>query len=190
MSQAVIVIVIVAIVIVLVALGWYSSQRRTRERLRDQFGPEYDRTVSETGSEREAQRELAERRERVEQLRLRDLDPRERDRFSAEWDRVQARFVDEPRQAVAEGDRLVTDVMQARGYPMGDFDQRAADISVDHPDVVEHYRAAHDIAGQQDADTEALREAMVHERALFSDLLGSSDAQRGGMPAGRMEGAR
>ncbi len=189
MSEPLIVIVIVAVVVVLVALGWYASQRRTRERLRDQFGPEYDRTVRESGSESAAQRDLAERRERVAQLRIRDLDPRERDRFTAEWDRVQARFVDEPRQAVAEADRLVTEVMQARGYPMADFDQRAADVSVDHPDVVEHYRAAHDIATQADADTEALREAMVHERALFSDLLAPSDKQRGGMRAGRMEQA-
>ena len=190
MGQAVTVIVIVAVVIVVVALGWYVSQRRARERLRDQFGPEYDRAVNEAGSEREAQRELADRRDRVAQLRLRDLDPRERDRFSAEWDRVQARFVDEPREAVAEGDRLVTEVMQARGYPMADFEQQAADISVDHPDVVDNYRAAHEIAGQPDADTEALREAMVHERALFSDLLGRSDARQKEMRAGRMEGAR
>ncbi|HYM84068.1 MAG TPA: hypothetical protein VEY67_07960 [Candidatus Dormibacteraeota bacterium] len=190
MSQTVLFVVIVAVVVVVAALAWYAGQRRRREELRDQFGPEYDRAVRDSGSEREAQRELADRRERVAQLRIRDLDPRERERFSSEWSRAQARFVDEPRAAVTDADRLVTEVMQSRGYPMGDFDQRAADVSVGHPTVVDHYRAAHEIAQRSDADTEALREAMVHERALFADLLGEPQRPASDVPAGRMEGAR
>ncbi len=190
MRDAAIVIIVVAVVVVLAAIAWYLSQQRTRGRLRDQFGPEYDRAVEQTGSAREAQRERADRRERVAQLHIRPLDPKERDRLATEWERIQARFVDAPRAALADADRLVTEVMQARGYPMADFDQRAADVSVDHPEVVQHYRAAHDIAQRSDADTEALREAMVHERALFSDLLGDQSSGPAGVRTGRMEQAR
>ena len=136
-----------------------------------------------SGDRGKAEAELARRAERVKALHIRPLEPAQRARFADAWRADQARFVDDPTQAVAEADRLVGELMQARGYPVGDFEQRAADVSVDHPHVVENYRTAHDIAVRQargEADTEALRKAMVHYRALFDDLLDSgpaSDAQ-------------
>ena len=118
-----------------------------------------------------AEAELAAREERVQQLHIRPLELAERERFTSAWQGVQARFVDEPREAVSQADELIAEVMAARGYPMGDFEQRAADISVDHPSVVEHYRAAHAVATRRDAGTEDLRQAMVHYRTLFEDMI-------------------
>jgi hypothetical protein len=172
--------VIVAVVLVLVVIGvlWYVSQQRQRqhrtEELKSNFGPEYDRAVDQYGESREAEKELLARKERVEQLHIKELSGEQSTRFAREWHEVQTRFVDNPEGAIADADRLVTEVMQVRGYPMGDFEQRAADVSVDHPNVVEHYRAAHDIAGKSargDAETEDLRQAMVHYRSLFQDLI-------------------
>jgi hypothetical protein len=130
--------------------------------------------VREHGSERKAQAKLEDREKRVEKLSIRDLDPLERERFSKQWDSVQSRFVDSPKGAVTEADDLVSSLMKARGYPISDFDQRAADISVDHPRVVENYRSAHEIAlrvGKNAATTEDLRTAMIHYRSLFDELV-------------------
>ncbi len=154
--------------------AWLVLQRRRSAYLRERFGPEYERAVQQIGDRRRAETELERREKRVEQLQIRPLPLSEAQRFADAWRKVQARFVDDPSGAVADADRLVAEVMQARGYPVGEFEQRAADISVGHSDVVEHYRAAHRIAlanerGQ--ATTEDLRQAMVHYRALFGHLL-------------------
>ena len=167
----------ILLILLIVAVGiavWLYTQKRKTEQLRGSFGPEYDRAVQETGDRRTAEAELEERKERVEQLRIRPLAADERERFAERWKSAQAQFVDDPKGAITEADRLVGETMQARGYPVGDFEQRAADISVDHPGVVEHYRAAHAIAqrsARDEAGTEDLRQAMVHYRALFEDLL-------------------
>lgn len=172
MSPVVTIVIIVAIIIVAAAF-WYFLERRRTERLRTKFGPEYDRTVSEAGRRR-GESILEHRSERVRKFTIRSLTNDERERFAAEWRREQARFVDDPKGAVTSADRLVMELMRTRGYPMGEFDQRAEDISVDHPEVVQNYRAAHAIALRESrgqATTEDLRQAMVHYRALFEDLL-------------------
>ena len=166
----------VVVILVIAVLAWLFVQKRrtTTADLRRKFGPEYGRTVQQQGSERKAQANLADRQERVEKLNIRDLDPMERERFSKQWESVQSRFVDSPKGAVAEGDDLVSALMKTRGYPVSDFDQRAADISVDHPRVVENYRSAHEIAlraGKNGASTEDLRTAMIHYRSLFEELV-------------------
>jgi hypothetical protein len=173
--NAIIVIVIIAAVIVLAALYLAMRSRRT-DRLQDRFGPEYDRTVEETGGRRAAESELAAREKRREELDIRELSPASRDRYRDQWSDVQARFVDDPSAAVGQADSLVIYVMRDRGYPVDDFDQRVADISVDHADVADNYRAARDIARaneQGTASTEDLRQAMVHYRTLFEELLGT-----------------
>jgi hypothetical protein len=164
------------VILVVSVLAWMYVQKRrsTTASLRQKFGPEYERAVHQQGSERKAEAKLAERRERVERLNIRDLDPMERELFSKQWESVQSRFVDSPRGAVAEAEGLVSSLMKTRGYPVSDFDQRAADISVDHPRVVENYRSAHDIAlrvGKNAASTEDLRAAMIHYRSLFEELV-------------------
>jgi hypothetical protein len=164
------------VILVIAVLVWTYVQKRrsTTTSLRQKFGPEYERAVHQQGSERKAEAKLADRQERVEKLNIRDLDPMERERFSKQWESVQSRFVDSPRGAVAEADDLVSSLMKTRGYPVSDFDQRAADISVDHPRVVENYRSAHDIAlrvGKNGASTEDLRAAMIHYRSLFDELV-------------------
>lgn len=174
MDTLVIVLVLIVLAVAVGAFSWMSMQRRRTEELRQRFGPEYDHAVQELGDQHQAEAELQARQKRVERLHIQPLEPAERDRFIAAWRATQAQFVDEPTAAITEADRLVAEVMRARGYPVGDFEQRAADISVDHPGVLEHYRAAHTIAlanqsGQ--ADTEDLRQAMVHYRALFEELL-------------------
>jgi hypothetical protein len=165
---------VVVLVIAVVAWLYVQKRRSTTAGLRQKFGPEYERAVQQQGSERKAEAKLADRQERVEKLNIRDLDPMERERFSKQWESVQFRFVDSPRGAVAEANDLLSSLMKARGYPVSDFDQRAADISVDHPGVVENYRSAHDIAlrgGKNGATTEDLRTAMVHYRSLFEELV-------------------
>jgi hypothetical protein len=169
----VVVIVLVALVLLGVVL-WLAMMRRRSEQLREVYGPEYDRTVEESEDQRAAESELLERQKRVEEFDIRPLDPAERTRFAGRWSAVQSRFVDDPKSALGEADQLVTEVMSERGYPMDDFDQRAADVSVSHPRVVEDYRAAHGIServGSNDATTEDMRQALVHYRALFSELL-------------------
>jgi len=171
-------VIVVAVVLVLIAatMVWLyvRNRRHTTAGLRQKFGSEYDRAVLTHGSERKAESQLGDREKRVEELKIRDLDPTERERFSKHWESLQSRFVDSPRGAVTEADDLVSSVMKTRGYPVSDFDQRAADISVDHPRVVENYRSAHEIAlrlGKDQATTEDLRTAMIHYRSLFEELV-------------------
>jgi hypothetical protein len=175
MSNNVAIIVVAAIIVIgAIVVVSLLARRRTSARLHDQFGPEYDRTVREAGSRHRAERELAARDKRVKGLTIRPLAPSERSRYVELWQSQQARFVDNPESAVSDADHLVEEVMRVRGYPVGEFDQNAADISVDHPLVVEEYRAGHDIAvrhRQGKASTEDLRNAMLHYRRLFEDLL-------------------
>src|SRR5580704_16791566 len=166
-------IVLAAVVILVVAvLVWLyvRKRRRTTAGLRQKFGGEYDRAVQTHGSERKAESKLEDREKRVEKLKIRDLDSTEHDRFSKRWKSVQSGFVDSPKGAVTEADDLVSSVMKARGYPVSDFDHRAADISVDHPRVVENYRSAREIALRvEKATTEDLRTAMIHFRTRMID---------------------
>jgi hypothetical protein len=175
------VLLVVVIVALIAIVGWLLYERRRSAELRDAFGPEYRRAIADAGSRRAGESELDARRRRVHALQLRPLSAPDRNRYATSWREVQSRFVDEPAGAIAEADDLIRTVMEARGYPMADFEQRVADISVDHPAVVEHYRAAHAIAIEQEGrtaqDTEALRQAMVHYRALFLDLLGRDEDQ-------------
>jgi hypothetical protein len=165
---------VAAAVVVIAVIAWVLIEQRHRKHLRETFGPEYDRTVSRARDRSLAERELALREKRVRQLDIRALSPEERATFASRWQRVQTDFVDSPEHAIEEADRLVNQLMQELGYPMSNFDQRAADISVDHPHVVENYRAARAISMRNrsgSASTEDLRQAMVHYRALFDDLL-------------------
>jgi len=169
------VLLILGIVIVAGLLWWIARSARKRALHRD-FGPEYDRTLARSGGRGEAEADLRDRRERVIDLDIRPLTRPDHDRFASEWTKVQAGFVDEPVSAVSDADRLIQQVMSKRGYPVDDFDRRAADISVEHPDVVENYRSAHSIAVKEgrsegQANTEALGKAMVYYRSLFDDLL-------------------
>jgi hypothetical protein len=187
---------IVIVVLVLVALGLVMARRRRSQQLQDQFGPEYERTVTETGDRRAAESELRERTARREKLDIVPLEPAARERYLAAWHRTQALFVDSPVEATREADRLIIEVMRDRGYPVDDFEQRAADVSVDHPQVVEDYRAARAISASNDrgeASTEDLRQALVHYRSLFEELLdlGRPDqAERAdGSGGGKADGA-
>ncbi len=176
-----IVIAVVAIAAVLLAVvAWTYMQRQRRERLRERFGPEYERAVRETGAPEKADALLEDRVRRVQQFKLRELSREQGQAFAGEWRRIQAMFVDDPDGAVAAADRLVTEVMAARGYPIEDFETRAADLSVDHPRVVENYRTARALADRRsrgEAGTEELRQAVVNYRALFDDLLDERDRQ-------------
>ena len=168
-------IVIAVIVVLVVITALVMASRRRSERLHGTFGPEYDRTVEQTGDRREAERELAGRVERRKQLAIVPLTEQARQNYITQWQRVQASFVDAPVESVRQADALVSQVMTDRGYPIAEFEQRADDVSVDHSAVVENYRSAHAIAvasGLGQADTEALRTAMTQYRALFDDLLG------------------
>jgi FtsZ-interacting cell division protein ZipA len=174
MTTETLIVLGVLVVIAVLALGWFYSARNRRARLRERFGPEYDRTVRDVGSEEKADALLHERARRVSKYHIRDLKHDEQSRFSDSWRRVQAKFVDDPAAAVTDADMLVTEVMTARGYPTADFERRAEDLTVDHPDLVEHYRHARAIAvshARGGASTEDLRQAIVHYRALFADLL-------------------
>jgi hypothetical protein len=176
MSTGTIVIIIVAIVVVVAIIAGVMYDQR-RRRLRQRFGPEYDRLVEETGSKAKAEAELASRQRRVAGLDIRPLDPAVRARYAENWAAVQEQFVDSPQDAVMAAQRLVMTVMQERGYPTEGGDQMVADLSVDHANVLDHYRAAYDInqrAADNQASTEDLRQAMIHYRALFQDLLGET----------------
>jgi hypothetical protein len=169
---AIIVVIAAAIIVAAVII----SRRRKSEHLKQQFGPEYDRTLKQHGDSRHAEAVLLEREKRVNKFSLRPLNAADRERYAAEWAAVQRRFVDEPSAAVTQADKLVTNVMAARGYPMADFEQRAADISVNYPTVVQNYRAAREITVRHDrgqSSTEDLRRAMVYFRSLFDELLGT-----------------
>ncbi len=167
------IVIVIAALFVGGAVVWYLQNQRSRQ-LRERFGPEYDRARAQAGDARRAEENLAARQQRVEKLHIRALTAAEASRFGEVWRHVQTLFVDDPRGAIHEADHLVNEVMTAKGYPMADFQQRAADISVDHPVVVEHYREARVIAERNDANaasTEDLRQAVIHYRALFEDLL-------------------
>jgi len=187
MSTLAVIVVAVVVVLVVIAATMAMSRRRS-VRLQGTFGPEYDRTMEQTGDRRQAERELAGRVERRKQLTIVSLPDQARQQYVARWLRVQAAFVDAPFESVRQADALVSQVMTDRGYPVVEFEQRAVDVSVDHAGVVENYRSAHAIAvasGQGQADTEALRTAMTQYRALFDDLLdgGAQPANVVAMPA-------
>jgi len=183
------IIVAAGVVVALLAVaGWFFYQKKKQsERLQQRFGPEYDRTLGELGGRTKAESELKAREKRVEHLSITPLAPAEAARFSQAWNALQGRFVDNPKGVVVQADQLVRELMLKRGYPMGDFERRAADISVDHPAVVEHYRAAQAIAARDErgeADTEELRRAVVHYRVLFDEML-EVKATKGEVPSGK-----
>lgn len=186
-------LIAVLVIALLAVAGWLLLRKRRSEQLVQKFGPEYDRALGETGSRSKAEAELLARQKRVSKLHIVPLSPADAQRFSDSWRSVQARFIDSPQGALFEADQLVRELMLKRGYPMGDFDSRAADISVDHPTVVDHYRAAHAIAlrdQQGQADTEALRQAVVHYRALFAELLEVGTPQQQAQRSVRREEVR
>jgi hypothetical protein len=171
MVIAALAVVILAIILVIAALA---HKRNTSTRLRTKFGPEYDRAVLEHGSERKAEAILADRETRVSKLKLRELGATQRERYIADWNIVQSRFVDHPKGAVIEADELVTSLLRARGYPASGFEQGAEDISVDYPGMAESYRSAHAVAtlsARGEVSTEELRTAMIHYRTLFDELV-------------------
>jgi hypothetical protein len=168
------IVIVAAVVIVVAVVVWQALRSRRTRMLQEGFGREYDRTVEQAGGRRDAERELQERQERHDELDIRPLSPEARDRYMSQWEEVQSRFVDDPSGAVRAADALVQRVMAERGYPVDDFEQRAADISVDHPDLVERYRTADGIARANErgeSSTEDLRHSVRHYRALFEELL-------------------
>lgn len=181
-SSTAIAIAVVAVIIV-AAILFFAMRKQRSARLRSRFGPEYERTVEDVGDRHKAEHELHAREKRVSRFEIRPLSVSERDHFISTWHVIQAEFVDQPRDALAKADDLLTEVMRARGYPTEDFEQRSADLSVDHPSVVQHYRAGREIAVRHrrgDAGTEDLRQAMIHFRALFDELIAddAADARR------------
>ena len=174
------VLIAIVVVAVLGLVVWQALARRRTEKLRDRFGPEYDRAIGAADSRRAAESDLAAREERRDRLEIRPLSQAARDRYVQSWQAVQAQFVDSPSAAVASADSLIESVMAERGYPVEDFEQRAADVSVDHPQVVENYRDGHRLAEESangDGSTESLRQAMRHYRSLFEELV-ESDADQ------------
>jgi hypothetical protein len=180
MSTWEIVALVAIFVVIALAVMLAVSRRRTRH-LRSRFGPEYERTIRVSGDRRRAENELAQREKRVERLHIHPISPRHRDQFLEAWRKDQARFIDDPSGAVSEADRLVQEVMKHRGYPVVDFERRVEDVSVDHPHLVENYRAARAIAERNrrgEASTEELRKALVYYRALFEELLEAQEVLR------------
>ncbi len=165
-------VLVIVIAVLLCAVIWLVLRQRRSAQLREGFGPEYDRTLEEHGDQRAAESELRERVQRRREYDIRELEPQARERYAARWRDTQARFVDQPASTLADADALVNEVMRERGYPVDDFETQAADVSVDHPGVVEHYRQAHAVRASDETSTEELREAFVHSRALFGELLG------------------
>ena len=175
------IVIAVVVVAAVAAIAFVATRGRKRQQLRQRFGPEYERTVGEVGDRRAAEGELAERAKRREQLDIRPLSAAARDRYAEQWRQVQTRFVDQPDSAVGEADALVSQVMRDRGYPIEDFEAQAGLISVDHPHVVENYRFAHRIYvrnTQNLASTDELRQALLHYRSLFDELLEDKDTAR------------
>jgi hypothetical protein len=176
---------------VVLALGaWYVYQRKQTRRLEQRFGPEYGRALAALGSRKEAEAELKAREQRVGQLNIVPLTPADAAQFSQAWKVLQGNFVDNPKGVVVRADQLVREVLLKRGYPMGDFERRAADISVDHPSVVSNYRVAQVIAARDqrgEANTEELRKAVVHLRALFDELLEEREVKLEAMPTKQAE---
>ena len=180
------IVAIVIVVIVVAAVLFMLTAANRRRRLRERFGPEYDRAVTERGSRREAEAELAERERHVRDLDIRPLSPSARNQYQSEWTAVQEQFVDAPQAAVTGAQTLVSAVMEDRGYPTQPYDQTLADLSVEHASTLDHFRAGHDIsqnAAAGAASTEDLRQAMIHYRALFAELLGEPDARLDGRAA-------
>jgi hypothetical protein len=173
-TSTLLVVILIAAVLIIAVLAWKLFQRQRTRRLRSQFGPEYDRTIEQYGAASTAERDLEARKKRIEKANIRSLNPAERERFADRWQALQSRFVDDPSGTIRDADLLVIEIMQARGYPMAEFDGRADDLSVDHPLVVSHYRMAHEIAGNHQrgaATTEDLRRAVVCYRELYEELL-------------------
>ena len=171
---SIVILIIVVVVVIVVAVGLYLFQQRRSKRLRSRFGPEYERAVREHGSASKAEQALRAREKRMEKVHLRPLSDAERERFGHQWQEIQSRFVDDPAGSIREADHLVYEVMMVRGYPMADFEHRAEDISVDHPQVVQNYRSAHEIALSEqagEASTEDLRRGLVYYRELFDNLI-------------------
>lgn len=173
-SQIAIIVIVVIVVAAVIAGGWYLMRRQA---LRRRFGPEYDRLVSEQQSVRAAERELRDRERRHAELELRELPPESREQYAAQWQEIQARFVEEPNEAVGAADQLVTRLIGERGYPAEEYEEQLAHLSVEHARMLDDYRAAHEIYLRHErgeATTEQLRQALVHYRALFADLLGEN----------------
>jgi len=169
-------IVLIIVVLVIIAVIVYAVQAGRRKKLQSTFGPEYDRVVADTGNRTEAEKELRERERRHAELRLTELSPESQQRYRAAWEEVQIQFVDNPSDAVGTADELVTRLITELGYPTAEYDERLADLSVEHANTLEHYREAHEISERNAtglASTEDLRLALVHYRALFTDLLGA-----------------
>jgi hypothetical protein len=170
----------VAVLILIGLVAWAVSRWRHSRELQEKFGPEYDYAIDRTGDRRKAEAELEEREKRVEAMEIHALPAEARARFLDAWQETQAAFVDEPGEAVREANQLIKEVMSARGFPIAEFEQRAADISVVYPQVVTNYRAAHKIAEKHErggASTEELRQAMVHYRSLFEELLETEEIE-------------
>jgi FtsZ-interacting cell division protein ZipA len=173
-------LVAVGVIVVIALVVWQAMKARRTRTLQERFGPEYDRTIERADDRREAEADLAARAKRREELDIRPLPTASRDRYVEEWQHVQARFVDDPSGAVQQADTLIQSVMRERGYPVDDFEQRAADISVEHPKLVDNYRAAHEIAvrhSRGEGDTEDLRAAFLGYRSLFDELLGADQPE-------------
>jgi hypothetical protein len=182
-NTAIFVILLAAVVLAVVA--WLIVQRQRSLHLKRRFGPEYDLTVSTFHSRTQAETELQKREDRVARLKIVPLTPSDAARFSQAWNELQSRFIDNPKGVVAHADQLVRELMEERGYPMGDFERRAADISVDHPAVVATYRVAQGIAASDargEADTEELRKAVIYYRTLFDELLGVAHDRAAALP--------
>ena len=177
MSTSAVVTLVVVIIAAIIAIALLALNQRSK-RLRERFGPEYSRTIDETGSKMRAEAKLQKLQKRVEHFKITPLSSETRARFVAGWHKIQSRFVDDPRSALTEADRLIQEIMTERGYPVTEFEQRAADISIDHPLVVEQYRAGHEISlqhAQGRATTEDMRQAMIHYRTLFAELAGEPE---------------
>jgi ABC-type nickel/cobalt efflux system permease component RcnA len=174
-------LIIIAVVIVVAIAAWLFFRQQRSKNLRYQFGPEYEHAVRKYGSSTKAEDALVARQKRIERFHIHSLQADERDRFAEQWHELQSRFVDDPSSSIESADQLVCEVMQARGYPMTEFERRAEDLSVDHPQVVRNYRAAHSMAVRRDrgeATTEDLRQALVFYRELFDELLEAHTAGR------------
>jgi hypothetical protein len=174
------VIVLIIVLLVIIAAVLFAVRASRRKKLQNTFGPEYDRVVADTGSRADAEKELREREKRHAELELKPLSAESKARYSASWEEVQIQFVDNPGQAVTTADDLVTELIAERGYPTGDYDDQIANLSVDHARTLGHYRDAHEISKRNtdgEASTEDLRQALVHYRALFADLLGENPVQ-------------
>lgn len=175
-TYMIIIVVVVLVILGLIMGGIFSRRQRSKrsDRYTAKYGPDYDATVKTMGNETKAQKEMDQRQKHVDTLDIRSLSLSEREKYLAEWKAVQAKFIDQPGPATVEADHLIMEVMQLRNYPVSDFEQRAADISINYPDLVSNYRLARAIAiknEQHQADTEELRQALVHYRALFNELL-------------------